>query len=472
MPGSATAQLLSYANIVDVALDQTNDVNLADVEDYGHRVLIEMNKAAMDGYFRWARASGSARPVAALDADKEAAFKAALVAALRTTYVDIDGVTNGLHFGSANLSTNPDPRLRKDDQITVNDLPLAYILYKLYGESNAATLDTIYNLEDTYYMVSDSSVATAITESLKAQVSGSVDAMFRDLLAADPSRFFDEAGVPVPGIFETNADAAGSGSWKLTTDDTVQIKLKFAFQSKVTRRGVAGAALNLAEAQTLIEPGDYFYVRLQLKASAAAPAGDAVSEPTGFVFREKFTGTNVNNMANYNAINLITNTPSGSGYAYTIPDNANLDITVDSITTNTITYCASLYFTGASAGQYGGIIFTRPNATGPFMYGNELRYDWNDIGRNNMSTGIIIPTNTWTHVVVAISASDIKYYVNGALTRTYAMGHTAVSFSKFTVGKDTAVSDRYFRGALDNLVVYNRTLTDAEVSQVYNASKA
>ena len=40
MPGIATPQLLNYAEIVDVDLDATNDVNFADVEDYGHRVVV------------------------------------------------------------------------------------------------------------------------------------------------------------------------------------------------------------------------------------------------------------------------------------------------------------------------------------------------------------------------------------------------------------------------------------------------
>jgi hypothetical protein len=261
-------------------MDQTNDVNLADAEDYGHRVVVQISKDAMDQYFGWARASGSARPVAALTAAKEAVFKKAIRNALSAGYVDIDGVTGGLHFGSAVLSTNTDARIRKNALITANDLPLAYVLYVLYGSSAAQTLDKVYNLEDAHGMLSNASVATAITESLKAQVSGAVDGMFRDLLASDPARFFDAAGVPVPGIFETNADAAGAGSWKLTGEDTVEVKLKLVFKSKVTRRGVAGREINVSalgsypdNQQIIINPEDYFYVRLQLKAdpTVAAP---------------------------------------------------------------------------------------------------------------------------------------------------------------------------------------------------------
>lgn len=276
MPGVATAQLLTYAEIVDVDLDATNDVNFADVEDYGHRVVVEMDVSAMNNYLGWSRAVGAARPSAKLTAANEAAFKTAIEAALAGGFVDIDGVTNGLHFGTANLDTNTDPRKRAAAGVGANDIPLCFVLYKLYGSSAATTLDKIYNLEDAHGMLSNETVSTAIAESFKAAEAGAVDAMFRDLLAADPHRFFDASGIPMTGIFETNADVSGSGSWMMVADDTLEIKLKLIFNSKVSRRGVAGREHNLStpenaagaqeNQQTVINPNDYFYVRLQLKA--------------------------------------------------------------------------------------------------------------------------------------------------------------------------------------------------------------
>jgi hypothetical protein len=275
MPGAATAQLLSYANIVDVSLDQTNDVNLADAEDYGHRLVVDVDIGAVNSYLRWKREVGSARPVADLDADKAGIFKAALEAALSAGYTDIDGVTDGLHFGSALLSTNADARIRAAG-VSANDLPMAYILYKLYGKSAATTLDHVFNLGDAHAMLLNSTVATAVVQSFKDQVSGSMDAMFRDLLASDPHRFFDAAGVPAAGLFETKTDVAGAGAWKITEEDKLEVKLKLTFGSPVTRRGVAGGEINVSgpenaagaqnNQQTMIAEGDYFYVRLQLRA--------------------------------------------------------------------------------------------------------------------------------------------------------------------------------------------------------------
>jgi hypothetical protein len=281
MSGTATAQLLNYSQVVDVDLDQTNDVNFADVTDYGHRVQVEVSTAALNNYLGWSRSVGEARPKAALNEASESAVTTAIVSALDSTYVDIDGVVGGLHFGTANLNTNPDSRKRAAG-VTANDIPLCFVLNKLYGNSSVATLDNIYNLQDAHGMLESSTVASAVVDSFKAEVTGAVDTMFRDLLAADPKRFFDASGIPVTGIFETNADLAGSGTWNLTNGDILEVKLKMVFKSKVTRRGVAGREHNVTATdsdaaqenqQTVISPEDYFYIRLQLKANDASGSG-------------------------------------------------------------------------------------------------------------------------------------------------------------------------------------------------------
>jgi hypothetical protein len=264
--------LLKYSELVEVDMSADNDVNFADVEDYGHRVIVDgLDKAATMAYLGWAREAGADRPTAKLATAAEAGFKAALEAALNNSYDDIDGVTTGLHFGTSFLNgENTDPRLRASG-VSANDIPLAFVLYKLYGSSAAQTLNVVYNLEDSHGMVSSADVAEAIVSSIKAAEAGATDMMFRDLLAACPQRFFDASGIPVTGIFETNADVSGAGSWPIVDNDIVEIKVKFVFKSTVSRRGVAGrehditgpSAGGIENEQVIIAPEDYFYVRLQ-----------------------------------------------------------------------------------------------------------------------------------------------------------------------------------------------------------------
>jgi hypothetical protein len=272
--GQAMPTTLIYGDIVDVSMSDSNDINFADTENYGHRVSITVDKSKLNEIFQWSRATGAARPTAKIGTTS--GFRTALIAALGSTYTDIDGVTGGLHFGSANLSLNTDTRIRKNSTVSANDIPLAFILYKIYGSSSVTTLGNIFNLQDAHGMLTNETVADAIIASLVAQESGSVSTMFRDLLAADPKRYFNTSGVPVTGIFETATDISGSGTWNITDNDIIEIKTKLVFNSKVTRRGVGGGETNITVSdgtstqmnqQTIISPGDYFYIRLQLKAA-------------------------------------------------------------------------------------------------------------------------------------------------------------------------------------------------------------
>jgi hypothetical protein len=267
MPTSPTT--LKYSEIVDVDVAPTA-VNFADAEDYGHRVQVDMDVSALNGFLRWSRASGTDRPVGAASSAGSAAFKAALETALNTEYTDIDGVTGGLHFSTSVFGSNDDSRIRAAG-VTANDIPMAFVLFKLYGSSTAETAGVIYNLADAHGMLTSEAVATAIAESFVAE-SNAVDMMFRDLLSADPARFFDASGNQIPGLFEVSTDVTGEGDWKLVADDIIEVKLKLSFTSAVTRRGAGGREHDLTgtaggeNEQVMIEAGDYFYVRLQLVA--------------------------------------------------------------------------------------------------------------------------------------------------------------------------------------------------------------
>jgi hypothetical protein len=277
----ATATTLIYSELVDLNIAEGGDVNFADSVDYGHRVLVEMSKSAVNSFLRWERNVGSDRPTAVLGDSTE--FTNALLYALSTEFTDIDGVNNGLHYGTSNLSTNTDSRIREGGLVSMNDIALAFVLWKIYGSSTTMTKDHIYNLEDAFGMATNESVATAILQSFQNNLPV-VDAMFRDLLAADPMRFFDGSGNQLTGLFETNADVSGSDSWQLVENDILEIKLRFTFENSVTRRGVAGHEHNITypentagdqeNQQTIIGAGDYFYIRLQLKVA------DVVVPPT------------------------------------------------------------------------------------------------------------------------------------------------------------------------------------------------
>jgi len=212
------------------------------------------------------------------------ALEAALLASLNATYTDVDAVANKLSFDSAALNSNTDPRVRKNGQASANDLMMAYVLYKVYGSSASSTADMVFNLQDAHDMLMSSDYAAALIASFNAAEShadasgnekGAIDAMFRDLLAADSLRFFDASGTQVPGLFEVNADVSGAGNWNLVAGDVIEIRTVFTFVNSVTLRASTDVAQNLnplptqADGETVyIAPGSKLYIRLQLVASA------------------------------------------------------------------------------------------------------------------------------------------------------------------------------------------------------------
>lgn len=273
LPFSATPTQLYYANVVDVDLE-ANAVNFADDLTQGHRVQISMAKDDMSKYLKWERAVGTDRPVGKFE-DTASDFKATLNAAM-TAFTDLDAVSTGLSLSSGVLA---------DSSIvsnSVNDLVAQYILYKVYGSSSYDTKGTVFNIDDVKGMILNSDVSLAIDTSILANNArgGSVDQMFRDLLASDPKRFFDPDGKQLPGLFETNTDAAGAGTWALTAGDILEIKVNFNFTAPVTRRVVradqqplasGGGAITPAEEsleQEIIPAGHVFPVRLQIVLTA------------------------------------------------------------------------------------------------------------------------------------------------------------------------------------------------------------
>ncbi len=78
-----------------------------------------------------------------------------------------------------------------------------------------------------------------------------------------------------------------------------------------------------------------------------------------------------------------------------------------------------------------------------------------------------IPEN-WIHVVGTYDGLKSNLYINGTLTGTLAEeGGVMTSFKKITLGYSEA-SAKYWTGSIDELYIYNRALTQAEVTQLYN----
>ena len=279
-----SASIIRYRKLVttDVA---SQAVNLAESGTMGHRVQIPVSVDDLNTLFIWDRPAGSDRPVGHFNADSpDISFDTILSNALSKVYTDIDGMTNGLNFSSAILDANTDTRIRKGGNVLANDLVMCYVIYKCYGSSAAPTEGVVYNLQDAHDMLSNGALVSAIHTSMANEEvltanpgvdKGSIDAMFRDLLAADPSRFFDAAGKQIPGLFETVADNDARGNWCFVENDKIEIAVQMRFVNNVTRQAVGEGE---DTTQTVVIPaGATFKIRLQLVATDT-PSGAAAKQ--------------------------------------------------------------------------------------------------------------------------------------------------------------------------------------------------
>jgi hypothetical protein len=106
----------------------------------------------------------------------------------------------------------------------------------------------------------------------------------------------------------------------------------------------------------------------------------------------------------------------------------------------------------------------------------------------------IVPLNVWTHVATSYVDGTTKFYVNGALVKTYTdvtgplktapqavplcIGQQlpkTIYNSTPTGGQAAGYFDYYgpafFKGQIDEIRLYNRALTDAEVQSIYTIEK-
>lgn len=80
------------------------------------------------------------------------------------------------------------------------------------------------------------------------------------------------------------------------------------------------------------------------------------------------------------------------------------------------------------------------------------------------------PVNTWKHVAVVSDGKSSKYYLNGILQTTVVPHSDAAAKDKNSemyIGADTHGTTEYHSGALDEIRIYNRVLSDEEVMRIY-----
>ena len=106
--------------------------------------------------------------------------------------------------------------------------------------------------------------------------------------------------------------------------------------------------------------------------------------------------------------------------------------------------------------------FFNSNGSGA-LYGFYINGEY----RVNTNTTGIPPIDTWTHLTLTWGSNGTKLYLNGVLKGTNTNTVPAYSQKGLSIGKFTSGG---FNGTLDEVKVYNRTLSDSEVVNLYNTN--
>ncbi|MCP4123260.1 MAG: LamG domain-containing protein [Bacteroidetes bacterium] len=71
----------------------------------------------------------------------------------------------------------------------------------------------------------------------------------------------------------------------------------------------------------------------------------------------------------------------------------------------------------------------------------------------------------WTHYVGTYDGNDVKIYINGSLTQTANNPGSLISFD-FNLTLGSYISS-HWAGSIDELLIYNKALTQNEITQLY-----
>ena len=138
-----------------------------------------------------------------------------------------------------------------------------------------------------------------------------------------------------------------------------------------------------------------------------------------------------------------------------------------SLTPATFTISAWIYITGTPPNaytiygadvSYGGIVFKVDNS-------RKLAVDKSNMV-NILAGTNLVPINQWVHVLCTYTTGTgvCNAYINGTLDKTTTNAQTFTQVAQ-TIGKNW---NEYFSGALDEVGLWNRALSAAEVTSLYN----
>ena len=154
---------------------------------------------------------------------------------------------------------------------------------------------------------------------------------------------------------------------------------------------------------------------------------------------------------------------NGSSQFITVPNNSALN-------PSAITISAWTYTTDQPSGKNYEIVDKANNSGYRFRITEGGTASWFDQGCGvSCVSGVgTVPLNQWNNIIVTGDSSGLKLYLNGVLTGSTAVAYSGSSTADaLEIGRSSAFAD-YFKGNIDEVRLYNRSLSQTEVTALYN----
>ncbi len=138
---------------------------------------------------------------------------------------------------------------------------------------------------------------------------------------------------------------------------------------------------------------------------------------------------------------------------------------------NTATFTMWVYPDGAQI-AWAGLFMNRSGDGEGVGYNDQgmLSYTWNNNSTYSYVSGLVIPENQWSFVAVTIAPTQAILYLantNGMKTATNAIAHSVEAWGgTATIGDDGGVA-RVFAGIIDEVAMFNYTLSPQQVQNLY-----
>lgn len=126
-----------------------------------------------------------------------------------------------------------------------------------------------------------------------------------------------------------------------------------------------------------------------------------------------------------------------------------------------------------AGGAYGDIFGKDGTASNQFVLrissSNNLEVVKSNVGPFSTSTSTV-PTNQWSHIVLTQSATAWTFYINGSAAGTavakfsYVACNNGLGYQRNNSNNPT----EFFSGSIDEVGVWSRELSSAEVTELYN----